>query len=89
MLEATTRLDIPPGYATFYGKGENTSMIKSPIIAGQGFTYDGNLAIESDNHVEKSPHWTNFHVQKRRIYYKNRRIQSNYRSLYRNKERRK
>ena len=63
MLEATTRLDIPPGYATFYGKGENTSMIKSPIIAGQGFTYDGNLAIESDNHVEKSPHWTNFHVQ--------------------------
>ena len=57
MLEATTRLDIPPGYATFYGKGENTS------IAGQGFTYDGNLAIESDNHVEKSPHWTNFHVQ--------------------------
>ena len=63
MLEATTRLDIPPGYATFYGKGENTSMIKSPIIVGQGFTYDGNLAIESDNHVEKSPHWTNFHVQ--------------------------
>ena len=63
MLEATTRLDIPPGYATFYGKGENTSMIKSPIIAGQGFTYDGNLAIELDNHVEKSPHWTNFHVQ--------------------------
>ena len=63
MLEATTRLDIPPGYATFYGKGENTSMIKSPIIASQGFTYDGNLAIESDNHVEKSPHWTNFHVQ--------------------------
>ena len=63
MLEATTRLDIPPGYATFYGKGENTSMIKSPIISGQGFTYDGNLAIESDNHVEKSPHWTNFHVQ--------------------------
>lgn len=63
MLEATTRLDIPPGYATFYGKGENTSMIKSPIIADQGFTYDGNLAIESDNHVEKSPHWTNFHVQ--------------------------
>ena len=63
MLEATTRLDIPPGYATFYGKGENTSMIKSPIIAGQGFTYDGNLAIESDNHVEKSPHWTNVQVQ--------------------------
>ena len=36
-------------------KGENTSMIKSPVITGQGFTYDGNLVIECDNHVVKKP----------------------------------
>ena len=27
MLDATTSISIPPGYAKFYGKGENTSMI--------------------------------------------------------------
>lgn len=63
MLDATTSLAIPPGTAKFYGKGENTSMIKSPVITGQGFTYDGNLAIESDSHVAKERWWANYHVQ--------------------------
>lgn len=54
MLDATTSISIPPGYAKFYGKGENTSMIKSPVITGQGFTYDGNLVIECDSHVERT-----------------------------------
>lgn len=63
MLDATTSINIPAGYAKFYGKGENTSMIKSPVITGQGFTYDGNLVIECDNHVEKNQWWDNFHVQ--------------------------
>lgn len=62
MLDATTSISIPPGYAKFYGKGENTSMIKSPVITGQGFTYDGNLVIECDNHVKKEQWWENFHV---------------------------
>lgn len=62
MLDATTSISIPPGYAKFYGKGENTSMIKSPVITGQGFTYDGNLVIECDSHVEKNQWWENFHV---------------------------
>ena len=46
------------------------SMMKKTIqfvpiiaIAMQGFTYDGNLAIESDNHVEKNPWWDNFYIQ--------------------------
>ena len=63
MLDATTSIYMNTAHAKFYGKGENTSMIKSPVITGQGFTYDGNLVIECDNHVEKSPHWNNFHVQ--------------------------
>ncbi len=62
MLDATTSISIPPGYAKFYGKGENTSMIKSPVITGQGFTYDGNLVIKCDSHVEKNQWWENFHV---------------------------
>ena len=49
MLDATTSISIPPGYAKFYGKGENTSMIKSPVITGQGFTYDGNLVIDPED----------------------------------------
>lgn len=63
MLEGTTKIDLHTGSAKFYGKGENTSMMKSPTITGQGFVYDGNLVVESDNHVEKSPDWKNFHVQ--------------------------
>ena len=63
MLDATTSIYMNTAHAKFYGKGENTSMIKSPVITGQGFTYDGNLVIECDNHVEKSPYWNNFHVQ--------------------------
>ena len=63
MLDATASIYMNTAHAKFYGKGENTSMIKSPVITGQGFTYDGNLVIECDNHVEKSPHWNNFHVQ--------------------------
>lgn len=62
MLDATTNLAILSG-TKFYGKGGNTSMIKSPVITGKGFTYDGNLAIESDNHVAKDPYWSNFHVE--------------------------
>ena len=63
MLDATTSIYMNTAHAKFYGKGENTSMIKSPVITGQGFTYDGNLVIECDNHVEKSPYWNNFYVQ--------------------------
>lgn len=63
MLEATISIDLKTAHAKFYGKGENTSLIKSPKISGQGFTYDGNLAIESDNHVEKSPDWQNYTVK--------------------------
>ena len=63
MLDATTSIDLKTGHVIFYGKGENASMIKSPVITGQGFTYDGNLAIESDNHVEKNPWWNNFYIQ--------------------------
>lgn len=63
MLDATTSIDLKTGHVIFYGKGENASMIKSPVITGQGFTYDGNLAIESDNHVEKNPWWDNFYIQ--------------------------
>ncbi|WP_444106226.1 LruC domain-containing protein [Bacteroides sp.] len=63
MLDATVSIYMNTGHAKFYGKGENTSMIKSPVITGQGFTYDGNLVIECDNHVEKSPYWNNFYVQ--------------------------
>lgn len=54
MLDATTSIYMNTAHAKFYGKGENTSMIKSPVITGQGFTYDGNLVIECDNHVEKA-----------------------------------
>lgn len=63
MLDATTSIDLKTGHVIFYGKGENASMIKSPVITGQGFTYDGNLAIESDNHVEKNPWSNNFYIQ--------------------------
>ena len=49
MLDATVSIYMNTGHAKFYGKGENTSMIKSPVITGQGFTYDGNLVIECDN----------------------------------------
>jgi LruC domain-containing protein len=54
--------NVISAYLEFYGKGENTSMIKSPVITGQGFTYDGNLVIECDSHVEKNQWWENFHV---------------------------
>lgn len=63
MLDATTNIDLKDGHVKFYGKGENASMIKSPVITGQGFTYDGNLAIESDNHVEKNQWWENYTVK--------------------------
>ena len=62
MLDATTSIDLKTGHVIFYGKGENASMIKSPVITGQGFTYDGNLVIECDSHVEKNQWWENFHV---------------------------
>ena len=36
MLDATTSIYMNTAHAKFYGKGENTSMIKSPVITGQG-----------------------------------------------------
>lgn len=62
MIEATVSLDMPPGRAKIIGKGENPSLLKSPVITGQTFTYDGNLAVECDSHVEKNQWWDNFHV---------------------------
>lgn len=62
MIEATVSLDMPPGRAKIIGKGENPSLLKSPVITGQTFTYDGNLAVECDRHVEKNQWWDNFHV---------------------------
>ncbi|WP_303012787.1 LruC domain-containing protein [uncultured Bacteroides sp.] len=61
MLEATAEIDLSG--TDFHGTGSNASMIKSPAIKGQGFTYDGNLAVESDNHVSKNQWWPNFTVR--------------------------
>lgn len=62
MLDATASINMGTGHAKFYGKGKNTSMIKSPVTTGQGFTYDGNLVIECDKHVVKAPGWNNYYV---------------------------
>lgn len=62
MIEATKSLSMPPGHAKIIGKGENPSLVKSPVITGQTFTYDGNLAVECDNHVAKNPNWNNFFI---------------------------
>lgn len=62
MIEATESLSMPPGHTKIIGKGENPSMLKAPVITGQTFTYDGNLAVECDSHVEKNPWWDNFYI---------------------------
>lgn len=62
MIEATVSLDMPPGHTKIIGKGEIPSMLKSPVITGQTFTYDGNLAVECDSHVEKDQWWDNFFI---------------------------
>ncbi len=62
MLEATISIDLKTAHAKFYGKGENTSLIKSPKISGQGFTYDGNLAVECNDHP-KMLDWENYTVK--------------------------
>lgn len=62
MIEATESLTMPPGSAKIIGKGENPSLVKSPVITGQTFTYDGNLAVECNSHIEKNPNWNNFYV---------------------------
>lgn len=63
MLETTQTNTI--GGTKFYGTGENASMIKSTktIYEGGAFTYDGNLAIECDEHVKKEQWWDNFVVR--------------------------
>lgn len=61
MLEATRSSDLQE--TKFTGISNTTSMIKSPTIEGQGFIYDGNLAIESNNHVTKNPYWDNFTIR--------------------------
>lgn len=62
MIEATVSLDMPPGRTKIIGKAGNPSLLKSPVITGQTFTYDGNLAVECDSHVEKNQWWDNFYV---------------------------
>lgn len=63
MLETTGTNTI--GGTIFKGTGENISMIKSSktTIDGGAFTYDGYLAIECDEHIEKEKWWDNFIVK--------------------------
>lgn len=62
MIEATESLSMPPGRVKIIGKGENPSMLKAPVITGQTFTYDGNLVVECNSHVEKNQWWDNFFI---------------------------
>lgn len=59
MIEATNKISYME--SLIYGKGENTSLIKSPTIDGHGFYYYENLAIEADDHVTKLD-WDNYHA---------------------------
>lgn len=61
MIEAGSTLHLSGTY--FIGTSGVTSLIKAPTVDGQNFTYDGNLAIESDNHVQKEQYWENFTVK--------------------------
>lgn len=62
MIEATESLSMPPGRTKIIGKGENPSMLKAPVITGQTFTYDSNLVVECNSHVEKNQWWDNFFI---------------------------
>lgn len=61
MIEATNKITYME--ALIYGRGENTSLIKSPTIDGHGFSYYENLAIEADDHVIKLD-WGNYYADK-------------------------
>lgn len=60
MLEATVKMDLSG--TEFIGTGEASSMIKSSVVTGKGFIYNGNLAIESNDHIEKNQWWDNFKI---------------------------
>lgn len=62
MIEAVNELKLESRSAYFTAIGTNPSLIKAATVTGQGFTYDGNLAVESNNHVVFQS-WGNYHVE--------------------------
>lgn len=62
MIEAKTQIDHTSNASTYDGGSTERSLMKAPKIIGQGFTYQGNLTIESDTHVEKSKDWENYKI---------------------------
>ncbi|NDV81927.1 LruC domain-containing protein [Bacteroides sp. 51] len=62
MMEAKEKIDHTTQASTYNGGTTSRGLMKAPEITGQGFTYEGNLTIECDNHVEKNQYWENYKI---------------------------
>lgn len=60
MVEAVNQLDLESWSAHFIATGTNPSLIKAGSVIGHGFSYYGNLAIESNNHVKNEQYTTHY-----------------------------
>lgn len=60
MVEAVNQLDLESWSAHFIATGTNPSLIKAASVIGHGFSYYGNLAIESNNHVKNEQYTTHY-----------------------------
>ncbi|WP_071146404.1 LruC domain-containing protein [Bacteroides ihuae] len=62
MLEATNTLNHTTNADTYNGGSTDWSILKAPTMMGQGFSYNGNLMVEVDNHPALSPWWNNYYL---------------------------
>ncbi|WP_321331143.1 LruC domain-containing protein [uncultured Bacteroides sp.] len=62
MIEATNALDHTSNPDTYNGGTTGWSLLKAPTMTGQGFSYNGNLMVEVDNHPALNPWWANYYL---------------------------